>query len=185
MKFNKRELIDITIAWLGISLAFFFLLRGLGTLTAALTSLGTVGLGFVFHELAHKLVAQKYHFEAGFRADYKMILFAVFLAFAAGFVFAAPGAVVTYGRPSTKQHGHIAIAGPTANIILAILFFIGTLVVGGTFFKYGMLINGFLALFNMIPFGPFDGRAAWRWSKGASIAVMGLGIIAYLGGLFA
>ena len=91
------------------------------------------------------------------------IIFSLF-----GFVIAAPGAVIVRGVQSRKEHGLISAAGPVSNIVLALLFLILLFTVPATAFSivflYGVLINGWLALFNMIPVLPFDGAKVWRWS---------------------
>ena len=186
MRFHGRELFDLTIAWLalGVAFALFFdsffgidlrgvLLSGRPTLLLAPPvirvfglSMLTAGVGFLFHELAHKLVSQRFGQVAGFRADYGMLFLAVASAFA-GFLFAAPGAVYHRGRITKRQNGLIALAGPVMNLVLAVcfaalaLFTMGFLEAIGTF---GVGINLLLAGFNMLPFGPLDGRTVLSWS---------------------
>ena len=38
--------------------------------------------------------------------------------------------------------------------------------------RYGVIINITLALFNMIPFGIFDGRKVWDWNKPVYIGMV-------------
>ena len=64
---------------------------------------------------------------------------------------------------------HIALAGPAMNIILAGVLFALSPLLSGMWYViavYGAKINSWLALFNMIPFGSFDGLKILRWSKG-------------------
>ncbi len=187
-QFSAHELRDLTVAWLalGVAFAIFFagggsralnlLFRG-GFMTALLVSLLTAGVGFLLHELAHKVVAVRYGQIAEFRADYSMLFLAVMSAFL-GFIFAAPGAVHHRGMLTDREHGLIALAGPVANLLLAAVFLpllvVG--VVGGsdlfTLIGYrGLLINLFLAAFNMLPFGPLDGRTVLDWSAVVFLAV--------------
>jgi Zn-dependent protease len=129
----------------------------------------TVGPGFVFHELSHKFVAQRYNFWAEFRM-WPMGLLLALVTSLIGFIFAAPGATYISGMNiSNSENGRISIAGPLVNIVIALLFlpfalfwspdsllwYIGSL---------GSYINFFLALFNMLPIGPLDGAKVWRWS---------------------
>ena len=84
-----------------------------------------------------------------------------------GFVFAAPGAVHIRGRISNNQHGKIASVGIVMNLVLAVLFILLGLL-GGIFAMigaYGATINAWLGLFNLIPFGRFDGFVVFRWNK--------------------
>lgn len=128
----------------------------------------TVGLGFLLHELAHKIIAQRYRCEAEFKADNLMLLLAFGMSFL-GFVFAAPGAVHIKGYINKVQNGIISLAGPLMNLILALVFLPGLILVSsglwGLFFLYGFIINSWLGLFNMIPVGNFDGSKIYGWNK--------------------
>ena len=187
MEFSRRELRDLGVAWIALGAAFTILLnrralqQGLrGDVAAAVTVLGpaflvsmvTVGVGFLLHELAHKVVAVRFGQIAEFRADYGMLFLALVGSFA-GFLFAAPGAVHHRGRITEREHGLIALAGPVTNLVLAVaftaLFFaLAFLDVGGVAAEmawFGLSINLLLAGFNMIPFGPLDGRTVLDWNR--------------------
>ena len=201
LSFSSRELRDLALAWaaLGVAFAIFFAgggrraveaIVGGGVLAPVLLSLLTAGAGFLVHELAHKVVAVRFGQIAEFRADYGMLFLAV-VSSLAGFIFAAPGAVYHRGRLTPREHGLIALAGPAVNIGLAALFIpvfaVGTLV-GSDFLALvgsrGLLINLFLAAFNMIPYGPLDGKTVLGWSKpvfvGFFVPALGLTIGAFL-----
>jgi Zn-dependent protease len=179
--FSERELRDLLLAWLAISFAFANLLsNGFSEiLTAFIVSSLTVGVGFVFHELGHKVLAQKYGAWAEFRAWKNMLFMAIIFSFF-GFVFAAPGAVMIQGRTiGRKRYGKISAAGPIMNFILAMLFIpfliyfpTGILNMIG---RYGFQINTWLGLFNLIPFAMFDGKKIWNWNKAVYLF---LGVIA-------
>ncbi|MBI4141594.1 metalloprotease, partial [Candidatus Woesearchaeota archaeon] len=127
MRFSQREILDLTRAWLLLSIAFAILFTGFSLdarfLVAVVVSGFTAGIGFLLHELAHKYVAQKYNCHAEFHAFDQMLWIAVFLSFF-GFIFAAPGAVFIQGRITPRKNGHISIAGPLTNVIIGIVFFI-------------------------------------------------------------
>lgn len=173
---SNTEIKHLIIAWLAISLAFAILfVRGKvflpDLIKPMILALFTVGIAFLLHEMAHKVVAQKYGCWAEFRMNPTMLMFAILLAYMAGFVFAAPGAVMIFGPHITRsQNGRIAIAGPIMNLLLALLF-LPLVLVGNDFVReigtYGIIINIFIAAFNMLPFGVLDGRKALYWSKKA------------------
>ena len=162
IKFSKIEIRDLIKAWLAISIAFGIVLRiESGFLFSFLLAGVTVGVGFLLHELGHKFVAQRYGYWAEFRSFDKMLLLAIVMSFF-GFVLAAPGAVIFKSSTYQKDKvGKIGVAGPVINIILALLF----LFIPGLFGQYGFRINAWLALFNMIPFGMFDGAKILKWNK--------------------
>jgi len=182
---DRSELNDILISVLAISLAFtiarfdgifgffgaarpdaysFFLLLAV--------SIVTVGVGFVLHEMAHKYSAMRY----GAQAAYRMWPIGLQIALAGslfGFVFAAPGATYIFTPYLTRrQNGIISVVGPLTNIALAFCFLFATpflmlllpneialLVIG-----QGIMINLWLALFNMLPLGPLDGGKVLAWN---------------------
>ena len=175
IKTSHKEITDILKAWIAVSIAFGILLSSslsdfyFKFIIASLT----VGIGFLFHELGHKIVAQRYGCFAEFRSFDKMLLLAIAMSFF-GFVFAAPGAVMISGRVTASRNGKISAAGPLVNIMLSLIFLGLSFLALPKLFKevalYGFIINSWLALFNMIPVGMFDGSKILRWNK----AVYGL-----------
>ncbi|MFO7793985.1 MAG: metalloprotease [Candidatus Nanohaloarchaea archaeon] len=172
MKFEEKR--DLLLAWLILGVAFANLLGGLN-FNSILVALLTAGLGFLLHELAHKVVAQQYGLNAEFIADYQMLAIALFASFA-GFIFAAPGAVYTAGQRTREQQLWITSAGPITNIVLGIIF----LMVPGQIGSYGSMINVWLALFNLIPFGNIDGKKILDASKPVYIALVAISVILFL-----
>ncbi len=186
LSWSQRELTHLAVAWLALSLGFALLLEGpihhvsqLDPRTLAPTfalAFVTAGTGFLLHELAHKVAAQRYGFWAEFRADFRMLALAV-VSGALGFLFAAPGAVEIRSRRgiTRRQNGLTAVAGPVTNLALfaffaplALVFTTGLL---GRVMAFGALINAFLAAFNMLPYGPLDGRKVKEWSLPVFAAV--------------
>jgi Zn-dependent protease len=188
IRFYPDELRDLVIAWVALGIAFsvfIFVTTGrrmfpditgalLSPLFAAVfvISLLTVGVGFLLHELAHKVVAVRFGQIASFKADYKMLALCIGAAFA-GFLFAAPGAVYHRGRITARQRGLVSVAGPVTNILLVGVFFPLVAFDGflGQVGQLGVMINAVLAAFNMIPFGPLDGKSVLSWSRPVFTAV--------------
>lgn len=180
-KTSKKEMQDLILAWLGLSIAFTILLvASTGSfMSTVIIAVVAVGTGFLLHELAHKIVAQYYECWAEFRADYMMIGFAIALSFG-GFIFAAPGAVMISGYTITREiNGKISLAGPLTNYVLAILFLALFLLFPSTglLFLYGFMINSWLGLFNLLPFGNFDGVKIFHWNKIVYGLMVGFGIV--------
>jgi Zn-dependent protease len=188
IQFDRREVIDLAAAWVALGLAFTLFIgiegtiqsgvdiSGLGRLFAI--SMLTVGTGFLLHELAHKVVAIRFGQVAAFRADYGMLGIAIASALA-GFLFAVPGAVYHRGRITEKQNGLISVAGPVTNLALAAIFLPIFLVgpgIVGEIGRWGLLVNVFLAAFNMIPVGPLDGKSVMTWSKPVFALVLGVAV---------
>ncbi len=183
-KFSSNEIKDLIISFFVISLAFAILYSGRNFAMIPnllpLIMVG-VGLGFILHEIAHKISAMHY----GYWAEYKTWMTGLIIAIASsffGFIFAAPGAVHIYGNYMTdRENGIISLSGPLTNIILAIVFlllsmFMITSINTGLLqdewiiailsltFRLGFSINSFLALFNLIPFSILDGAKIFRWN---------------------
>jgi Zn-dependent protease len=116
---------------------------------------------FLVHEIAHKVWAQK----AGMWAEFRLTplgavltLVSVFLPFK----MIAPGAMMIGGNaPTAKEMVKISIAGVITNMVFATVFL--GLAFGLPFNDYTWMlifsayINAFMAIFNLIPFGVFDG----------------------------
>lgn len=194
---SSTEMQHLAIAWIAISYAFAFVLSGtarsnpLGSFVIHnfILSLLTVGVSFLLHELAHKVVAQRYNMWAEFRMSPSMLMFAVGMAYMLGWLFAAPGAVQIYGNYATREQiGRIGAAGPLMNVLLALAFMplIGmTGSFGGVGFGeigyLGVLINLWLAFFNMLPFSVLDGKKVLAWSKGAFAGIIFLILLVWVG----
>jgi Zn-dependent protease len=188
MRFSTTEVRDLLVAWLALGFAFSVLFERVTPVTLGdvlgsssfqadfAISLATVGVAFLLHELAHKVVAIHYDQVAEFRADFGMLALAVGGALV-GFLFAAPGAVHHRGMLTPEENGHIALAGPVTNVVLAVAF-VGLYPIAPPIAGRGVSINVLLAGFNMIPFGPLDGATVRQWDEAvwfvAAIPTIGL-----------
>ena len=196
-KFSSNEIRDITISFFVISFAFAIVHSGRDFSAIPNILPGVmigVGLGFILHEVAHKLTAMRY----GYWAEYKTWTPGLFIALISsffGFIFAAPGAVYIYGEYMTdKENGIISLFGPLTNILLAMIFLILTIVTITSpimevirvpwvldVFVLGFSINSFLALFNLIPFSILDGAKIFRWNPLIWLAIAALaGIMVFI-----
>src|SRR3954471_4017854 len=126
---KSNDNFELLKAWAGTTLAYAILQTGaqniltFGFVIALLVSAVVCGLAFVFHELAHRVVARRFGAEAHFVANNGWLLISIVVAFV-GFFIAAPGAVWHRGYLTKRQGGLIALAGPATNLALAILFLI-------------------------------------------------------------
>lgn len=174
--FSRKELRDLAIGLLVIvTLPFvkvwsYFYIQPLFVIVIVTI----LALAFVLHELAHKFAAQRLGMWAEFRLSTTGLLF-TFLSFilmqgGLPLMIVAPGAVMIKGLLNWNDYGKISIAGPATNIAQALIYlFAHALVlpesVLGVLSIYGIEINAFLALFNLIPFGVFDGMKIYKWDK--------------------
>ena len=188
-RFSKREISDITVAMIVLSVAFMLLYRN-GTIMRYLgqelgdvgkwvglfaTCLALVFFSFLLHELGHKFTAQNF----GMRSEFRMFpagLFITLITSVMGFLFAAPGAVMIEGRADKRENGIISIAGPAVNIVLAVVGIAGCLAFNYTpavlFFLMFASLNASLALFNLLPIPPLDGSKIWQWNMPVYVAAL-------------
>jgi Zn-dependent protease len=149
-------------------------------------------LSFMAHELAHKFVAQRF----GAWSEFRMIPTGYILS-AMAILFSVPifgtGIVYSSGMENKEQVGKTNLAGPLSNLILAAILMITALVMRafgplgltGLLFRFGIQLNAFLGLFNMIPFQPFDGGSIREWSNSTWIVTsIGLAFMLVLGYAF-
>lgn len=185
--------VELLKAWAGSTVAFAIVQTGAGNLVSAafvenlVISAVVCGLGFVLHELAHRVVARGYKAEAHFVANNAWLLISIVIAFT-GFFIAAPGAVWHRGYLTPRQSGLIALAGPVTNLALSLVFLglmllivlLGLPVPDFILLTcyIGFKFNAWLGLFNMIPAGPFDGAKvlAWNWQVFAVTVAVGIGL---------
>lgn len=180
-KFSDREIKELAISIVVIAIVFGWNLEGgIPGPTVFIISMVVVGLAFSLHELAHKFTAQKY----GCWAEYRMwemgLIMAFFLVVLAGVLFIAPGAVYIspgYLGLTRYQNGIVSVAGAVTNLGLAIFFLMMGMMLGSIpLFKIvanmGVFINAWLAFFNMLPFGPLDGKKVMEWNIGVWVGMI-------------
>lgn len=194
-RIGSTERIDLLLSWVVLVIGFSLVIGGRRVPSIDLifiSGLG-VGTGFLLHELAHKFIAQRYGYWAEYRANRNGLFFIIIMSLM-GFILAAPGAVMihkisnsypqstaySYGEGAHGDQGKarkeqlwISLAGPMTNIALAALFL--SLLVSGIMASkvsmnavyFAFFINLYLAAFNLIPFGPLDGRKIFEANRSA------------------
>jgi Zn-dependent protease len=175
--FSKKEIRDLTIGLLVIMTLPFLKIWSsfVDNPTRLIGIVMILALAFILHELAHKFAAQRIGMWAEFRLS-TIGLLLTFLSFGIMWtvdlplMIIAPGAVMIAGLINMKEYGKISIAGPATNIAqafvyLVIYLFLPSLSGARALAVYGIAINSYLALFNLIPFGIFDGMKIYRWDK--------------------
>ena len=178
LTFTKNEIRDLIVAFIVISIAFAISNVGLdvhGFLSILPIVMVGVGVGNLLHELGHKYVAMKYGHQSEFKAWPLGLIIALATAFI-GWVFAAPGSNQIYDDVDDERNGRISIAGPMANMVLALIFLvIATLIYpfkphSGIFVliylisTVGFSVNSFLAAFNLLPLYSLDGTKVLKWN---------------------
>lgn len=177
--FSRIEIQHLFISIIVLTFAFTFALTPFNFLKGfninnlvyglVLSFLG-ISTAFFFHEMSHKFTAQKFGLWAEYRMFPQGLLLASVLGIFTGFVFAAPGAVMFQGGSKNYETGRIAMAGPLSNIIIAsvtlslYLFIFYEIEIIGEIIAFICFINAFLAVFNLLPFGPLDGTKIIRWN---------------------
>lgn len=183
--FSRQELKDLALAWacfsFGLSLVFqggLFRMLGnslssiiIGTIIFFIIASIAFGPAFILHELAHKWSARRFGCWAEFRADPRGLRTGLIIAALFGFLFMAPGAVMVAGNVDRRQNGIISLAGPATNLLLWVLVLPLVVMFGSSpsllveLLWMWLAANAILGGFNMLPFGPLDGRKIKAWSE--------------------
>lgn len=199
---SRVEIRDILIAYLVLTLDLVIILGGTSVLAAGtgagisfnvpvvILAAAAALTGFLAHELAHKVAAQRRHCWAEFRMFPMGLVLSVLTAFI-GFLFAAPGATMVGGMYDIRSWGRTSLAGPATNLAFAAAFLAGAYAAAfagiGGFTLYALLIltffNAWFAAFNLVPLGPLDGRKVLNWDPTvwaiAMVASVGLVVLTY------
>jgi len=186
------EIWDILVALFALVLAVTYVLweqfaaMDIDVISTFIILLFAIGIGFIAHEMAHKWMAIRYGAAARFVLWPQGLLLMFLLALLPfKFIFAATGAVYIF-KPyiSKKENGIISAAGPAMNLALCVVFLAVLLVapalkislipIISAICKFGIQINSFLALFNLIPFAILDGKKVkdWNWQIWAGLVVI-------------
>lgn len=133
-----------------------------------------LSISFIIHEISHRMEARKLGYIAFYRIN-KVGFLLTLASFFLPFKIIAPGEVAFYSiykPPSTRDIAVISLMGPLANIILAVILKITSVVLivqGFDTYTVDLItkigsFNGYIAFFNLIPVPPLDGSKIVRYS---------------------
>ncbi|MEM0021791.1 MAG: hypothetical protein QW039_05210 [Fervidicoccaceae archaeon] len=141
----------------------------------------SVLIGFFMHEMAHRFFARRAMCSSRFVLD-PLGLAITLISSILPLAFLAPGYVGIYCYGNVLRRGDmlkISSGGIATNLALSI---IGAILypISPAFFSTFSVINAWFALFNLIPFGPFDGAKIFKISKLIWIIMFILSLSLYL-----
>jgi Zn-dependent protease len=145
-----------------------------------------VAVALAVHEIAHRAIA----LWLGYRSQYKAWLLGLVLGLVVAFVsngtlvFIAAGSLIithleihrlgkAHYELSYKHLGWIAMSAPIANMLFAVLLKSLEMGTGLSIFHKAMMINIWIALFDMVPIPPFNGSRTFFGSRFIYIFVLG------------
>jgi Zn-dependent protease len=139
-------------------------------------------LSFLAHEIAHKVTAQR----RGLWAEFRLTMWGAALTLVSilspVFKIISPGAMMVSNSANLKDMGKVSLAGPAVNILLCATLFGGALVSMSftpqlsAVFLLAAFLNGFMAVFNLVPVGVLDGFKIFNWNKKVWATVFALSI---------
>ena len=195
LEVTRNEVRDLIIVFIVLSISFAISSVGLdahGFISILPIVMVGVGIGFILREIGQKFAAT----QCGCEAEFKLWPIGLLIAFLTAFigvVFAFPGEIRTYaGNITDEINGKIGIAGPLANMLLALLF----IVIAALIYPFslhselikliylistvGFSVNSFLAAFNLMPFWSLDGIKVLKWDAKIWIVVFAIAVIMML-----
>jgi len=185
IRFTTKEISHLAVAavlvtCVGLSLAG--IQRFIGDYTMLTLSIIAFVASFLAHEIAHKVAAQKVGLWAEFRLTLIGAVLTLLSIVSPIFKVISPGAVMISGYADARSIGKIALTGPVTNIALSTTFLVVTFL-----FPQNTLIalvflgvaafNAWIALFNLIPFGMFDGFKVFLWDKRIWVLAFGVSLV--------
>lgn len=183
--FSPKELKHLAIGSLlvmGVGLSMFSLMKH--SLLTLISLAFVLTISFLVHELAHKLMAQRYGLWAEFRITLSGALITLVSMFLPLFKIISPGAVMIAGHARKDIVGKTALVGPLTNVALSIIFIGVALGTSNTLFYtvytiaiFGAWINAFIAIFNLIPIGMMDGLKIFWWNKAIWLGTFAISLV--------
>jgi Zn-dependent protease len=164
----------------------FHRIRAMPPFARILAALFISFFGFALHELGHKFTAQHFGHWSEFRAHWLFLLIALLLAyFPPHLPIAAPGAT-WHTAQTRREQGKISAMGPIVNYLVAFIAFpftFGSDTIVRQLAGIVVFFSTFLALFNLIPLGPLDGRKVFAWSWIVWLLLVGVGLVLMFQGI--
>ena len=187
VRFSVKELKHLMVAavlvmGIGLSLALYpeiFGTADAASFTAVSIYAVVLTLSFFAHEIAHKVMAQKHGLWAEFRLTTWGAVLTLVSVLSPVFKIISPGAMMIGNSPDVKEMGKVSLAGPAVNITLSAVLF-GCALVPSQFSAVLLLaafLNGFMAVFNLMPFGILDGFKIFSWNKKIWAVVFAMGVV--------
>ncbi|MFX0050873.1 MAG: hypothetical protein ACFFAJ_03355 [Candidatus Hodarchaeota archaeon] len=189
---EKQELIVATLIFVLVELSIIILPLGATSLLLldflqfdistymTLIILGILSIPlFLFHELAHKFVAQGSGLVSEFRFFPNMAIISLFSIFMPIKII-APGVVLSSGRHVPDMPARISMAGPLTNILIGGIFLIFAGILPNYWYSLFLLASKFsfdLALFNLIPISVLDGAKIFEWNQRVFLLIFSLTIV--------
>ena len=173
------------LSWLLALIALIIAVLGPGIVSArGLTSGYSAGiiLGFILHEGMHRYFARRAGMNASFVATgYGIVI--TLLSAALPIKILAPGYVKVWGyRMSPLGAFKSVVAGPASNVALSTLLLLLALSTTGRLRGWlidAAEINAWLALFNLFPVGPLDGRKIIQFKTSVWLALFVASMVLY------
>jgi Zn-dependent protease len=175
--FSPKELKHLVVAGLlvmgiGVSSALYPSLLGFVDWFTALSAVAVFAVvltcSFLAHEIAHKVTAQKRGLWAEFRLTMWGAILTLISVISPLFKFISPGAMMVSSSANAEDMGQVSLAGPAVNVFLSVVLF-GLALPSPIQYQYALLLaaflNGFMAVFNLIPVGILDGYKIFSWDK--------------------
>lgn len=174
--FYPGEVRDLGIAFLAVFAVFAY--PWALTPKGALAVLAASVTAFLFHELAHKIVAQYLGHTAKFRLSGTGLALTLLSAIPQMPIkIVMPGYVEIFSYyPSRRTMGFVALAGPLTNFVvcLALMLFPFPILTA-----LAVKLNALVAFFNLIPLGELDGRKVMDWSWPLWLVMISASLILY------
>ena len=184
-RFNEKEVRSLLVTSFVLALCLSFRQWGYGNqvdISLGLWNLFNMFLITLLAIIVHVSAQKIYALDLGYSVEYEMWIFGLILAFllaviSNGYIFLVfvggfylhflAGHRLGYFRYGLNYFtmGMVALMGPLANILLALLFRYLSFISHSPLVKEAVLVNIYFALFSMIPLPPLDGAKIFYASR--------------------